>query len=135
MNTKSPQDHIPLSDIPITFRGDAAIWREFQLGSMRVGYETYLQDFNDKEILKGLPDGLCPCPHWGYVIAGRLTICYPECEKVVNTGEVYYMAPGHTMRTDAGTVLLEFSPFEQFQKLTELAKQSLQNQKGDDKQK
>lgn len=29
-------------------------------------------DFNP--FLKGLPDDLCPCPHWGYIIKGRLRI-------------------------------------------------------------
>lgn len=103
---------------------NTAIWREVQLGTMRVGYETYLQDFDDKELLATLPHGLCPCPHWGYVIAGCLTICYPDHEEVANTGEVYYMAPGHTMKANAGTVLLEFSPYEEFRKLTELVNQS-----------
>lgn len=123
MKPSTNPHHLQLSEIPVSFKGDAAIWREVQLGTMRVGYETYLEDFDDKEILKALPDGLCPCPHWGYVIAGCLTICYPDHEEVVNPGEVYYMAPGHTMRTDAGTVLLEFSPAEEFKKLTELAEQ------------
>lgn len=117
------QNHLQLSAFPVSMKMDAAIWREVQLGTMRVGYETYLQDFDDKEILRTLPGGLCPCPHWGYVISGRLTICYPDHEEVVNTGEVYHMAPGHTMKADAGTVLLEFSPYEEFKKLTESVSQ------------
>ncbi len=118
------QNHLQLSAFPLSMKIDAAIWREVQLGTMCVGYETYLQDFDDKEILKALPDGLYPCPHWCDI--GRLTICYPDYEEVVNTGEVYNMAPGHTMKADAGTVLLEFSPYKEFEKLTESVDQNLE---------
>jgi len=43
---------------------------------------------------------------------------------VVQAGEVYYMAPGHSMAVEAGTVLIEFSPKEEFRKLTEIAEKN-----------
>lgn len=91
---------------------------------MRVGYETYLKDFDDAEFLKSLPDDRCQCPHWGYLLAGRLTVRYPDHDDVVKAGEVYDMAPGHTMVADAGTVLIEFSPKEAFRELTEIAEKN-----------
>ena len=91
---------------------------------MRVGYETYLSDFDDTELLKGLPDDRCQCPHWGYLLAGRMTVRYADHEEVVNAGDVYYMAPGHTMAAEAGTVLIEFSPKEEFRKLTGIAERN-----------
>jgi hypothetical protein len=36
----------------------------------------------------------------------------------------YYMAPGHTMAAEAGTVLIEFSPKKEFEKLTEIAQKN-----------
>jgi hypothetical protein len=50
---------------------------------------------------------------------------YASHEKIVNLGEVYYMAPGHTMAAEAGTVLIEFSPKKDFEKLTEFAEKKL----------
>ena len=50
---------------------------------------------------------------------------YPDHDEIVEPGELYYMAPGHTMETKAGTVLVEFSPKEEFRKLTELAEKNL----------
>ncbi|TLD39881.1 MAG: hypothetical protein JETT_3858 [Candidatus Jettenia ecosi] len=34
------------------------------------------------------------------------------------------MAPGHTLTAEAGTVLIEFSPKEEFRKLTEIAEKN-----------
>jgi hypothetical protein len=67
-------------------------------------------------LLKGLPDDRCQCPHWGYLLAGRLRVRYASHEEIVNLGEVYYMAPGHTMAAEAGTVLIEFSPKKDFER-------------------
>ncbi|MDD3619577.1 MAG: hypothetical protein PHX57_09330 [Desulfobulbaceae bacterium] len=117
--------HSPLSEFETVIASKTAIWRQFEWGEMRVGYETYLEDFDDAPLLKGLPDNLCPCPHWGYLLAGRMTVRYPDHDEVVKAGEVYYMASGHTIFVEAGTVLIEFSPREEFRKLTEIAEENL----------
>ncbi|NLE87182.1 MAG: cupin domain-containing protein [Myxococcales bacterium] len=122
---KTQGEHAALSELATTLASEIALWREAEWGEMRVGYETYLSHFDDRELLKGLPEGLCPCPHWGYLLAGRLTVHYPDHDDVVEPGELYYMAPGHTMETEAGTVLVEFSPKEEFRQLTELAEKAL----------
>ena len=61
---KARGNHASLSEFATTFASEAALWREAEWGEMRVGYETYLADFDDRELLKGLPDGLCPGPNW-----------------------------------------------------------------------
>jgi hypothetical protein len=113
--------HAALREFATKLASDEAIWRETEWGDMRVGYETYLADFDDAELLKGLPDDRCPCPHWGYLLAGRLTVRYPDHDEIVEAGDVYYMAPGHSMAAKAGTVAIEFSPLEEFRKLMEVA--------------
>lgn len=35
-----------------------AIWLQAEWGDMRVDYETYLTDFDDADLMKGLPDDL-----------------------------------------------------------------------------
>jgi hypothetical protein len=91
---------------------------------MRVGFETHLSDFDDAELLKGLPDDRCQCPHWGYLLAGRLAVRYADHEEVVKAGELCHMASGHAKATEAGTVLIEFSPKEEFRKLTDIAEKN-----------
>jgi hypothetical protein len=117
-------NHASLPEFETKLASEVAIWRDAEWGDMRVGFETYLSDFDDGDLLKGLPGDRCPCPHWGYLLAGRMTVRYADHEEVVQAGEVYYMAPGHTMAAEAGTVLIEFSPKEEFRKLTEIAEQN-----------
>ena len=85
--------HAALKEFETAIASDSAIWRQYEWGDMRVGYETYLRDFDDAELLKGLPSDRCPCPHWGYLLAGKLTVRYADHEELVQAGEVYYMAP------------------------------------------
>lgn len=117
-------NHAALSEFETKIASDVAIWREAEWGDMRVGFETSLSDYDDTELLKGLPGDMCPCPHWGYLLAGRMTVRYADHEDVVKAGDVYYMAPGHAMAAEAGTVLIEFSPKAEFRKLTEIAEKS-----------
>ena len=53
-----------------------------------------------------------------------MIVRYADHEEVANAGEVYYMAPGHTMATEAGTVLIEFTPKKEFRQLTEIAEKN-----------
>ena len=132
MNSGPKGTHAPLSEFETKVLSEIAIWRQAEWGDMRVGYETYLSNFDDVELLKGLPDDRCQCPHWGYMLAGRMIVRYPDHEEVVSAGEVYYMAPGHTMAVEAGTVLIEFSPKEEFRKLTEIAEKNFARMKKED---
>jgi hypothetical protein len=60
--------------------------------------------------LKGLPDDRCQCEHWGYVIKGKVSYQVGGGEETFETGEAYYVPPGHTPTIYAGTELVEFSP-------------------------
>lgn len=120
----SKGDHKSLSDFETSIASSIAIWKEAEWGDMRVGFETYVSDFDDTELLKGLPDDMCQCPHWGYLLSGRMTVSYRDHKEIIRAGEIYYMAPGHTMATEAGTVLIEFSPKKEFRKLTEIAEKN-----------
>ena len=71
VNHSSKGSHASLSDFNISVASEIAIWRQAEWGDMRVGYETYLSDFDDTELLKGLPDDRCQCPHWGYLLTRR----------------------------------------------------------------
>jgi hypothetical protein len=62
-------------------------------------------------LLEGMPQNLCPCPHWGTVLRGAIHVRYADgSEETVRAGEVYYWPPGHTVRVDEDYEALEFSP-------------------------
>lgn len=48
-----------------------------------------------KPLMTGMPGDLCQCPHWGYVLKGRVRIQHAEYEQVVTSGELFYVEPGH----------------------------------------
>jgi hypothetical protein len=104
----------PLAAVETVVENDEMHLSETVWGGMRVGVERYHAPFDDAPLLVGLPDDRCQCPHWGYLLSGRLTVRYADREQVVEEGEVYYAAPGHTVAADAGTMLVEFSPVDEF---------------------
>lgn len=62
-------------------------------------------------LLRGLHDDTCHAPHWGYMISGRLVVSFVDgTEATCCGGEIFYWAPGHSVRVldDAEVVL--FSP-------------------------
>ena len=64
-------------------------------------------------MLKGLPGDSCQCPHWGYLLAGRITVSYADHEEVYQAGDAFYMPPGHVPAAEAGTEFVQFSPTDQ----------------------
>lgn len=84
-------------------------------GNFSVGFETYTADADMAPLFEGLPDNRCQCPHWGYVIKGRLTFTFTDGhEETYETGDAYYAPPGHTPRLYAGSEVVEFSPSNEF---------------------
>jgi len=114
-----------LSEFETSLAMDEGIWREAYWGDMRVGYETYLEEYDDAPLLEGLPNDRCQCPHWGYMLSGRMTVRYEDHEEIVEAGDVYYMEPDHSIVVDAGTVLIEFSPLDEWETLMEVAERNL----------
>src|SRR5262249_55423867 len=87
-----------------------------QLGDYTVAFEELAAGGDMAPLFRGLPDDRCQCPHWGIVVKGRLTFTYADGRDVVEAGEAYYAAPGHTPSTDPGTETIEFTPAAELQR-------------------
>ncbi|MEP6592932.1 MAG: cupin domain-containing protein [Acidobacteriota bacterium] len=62
-------------------------------------------------LFKGLEGDLCQCPHWGYVLRGRLTTTDAQgARETVNANELFYWPPGHNVKVDADAEIIMFSP-------------------------
>jgi hypothetical protein len=90
-------------DLPKTVEADEVTIRETVWGDMHVDFETYHKAMDLAPLLKGLPDDRCQCPHWGFVLKGRMRVKYRDHEEVMNAGDAYYMAPDHSPIMDPGT--------------------------------
>jgi hypothetical protein len=85
-----------------------------------VGFERYSADADLADLFKGLPDDRCQCPHWGYVISGKLVYHTAEGDETFTTGDAYYVGPGHLPEIFAGTEVVEFSPTEELARTVEV---------------
>ena len=84
--------------------------RHDDLDGYTVNFVSFAQDIDATPLLKGLPDDSCPCPHWGYVLEGRVTFRFTDREEVFEAGDAFYLPPGHIPVVQAGTVYVQFSP-------------------------
>jgi hypothetical protein len=96
-------------------------------GGYTVGFETYTADADMGELFKGLPDDRCQCEHWGYVIKGKLTFKTADGEETFETGDAYYVPPGHTPVLYAGTEVVEFSPTKELQQTMEVIEKNMES--------
>lgn len=84
--------------------------RREEMDGYTVEFVSFAADSNLDAPLQALPGGMCQCPHWGYVIAGRMRYVFDDHEEVYEAGDAFYQPPGHRPYVDAGTELLQFSP-------------------------
>ncbi|MDX1619677.1 MAG: hypothetical protein R3320_01710 [Nitriliruptorales bacterium] len=95
----------------VRFEG-ADIRLEHLDGGYSVCFEEHTADAELDEVFRGLPDDRSPLPRWGYVIDGRIGFRFDDHEEIYESGEAYYVPPGHTVVHHAGTEIVEFSPTE-----------------------
>lgn len=94
-------------------------------GGYTVGFETYTADADLTPLFAGLPDDQCQCPHWGYVIAGKVTFKTAGGEETFVGGDAYYVGPGHTPVLYDGTEVVEFSPTRELQETLDVVTKNM----------
>jgi len=92
-----------------------------------VAFETYTADADMSELFKGLPDDRCQCEHWGYVIKGKVSFKTADGEETFETGDAYYIAPGHTPILYSGTEIVEFSPTKELQQTIDVITKNMES--------
>ncbi len=91
---------------------------------------TYVERQDLAPMLASLPEGMCQCPHWGYLLKGRMTVRYADHEEVIEAGDAFYLPPGHVPTTEAGTELVQFSPADQLAETTAAIMKAMQSARG-----
>jgi hypothetical protein len=100
------------------------------LDGYTVNFVSIRQDHDLAPMLSGLPGGRCSCPHWGYVLKGKMTVRYADHEEVCEAGDAFYMAPGHTPAAEAGTEFVQISPSDQLQEVAAAVVKAMQQMQG-----
>jgi hypothetical protein len=96
-----------------------------RLADYTVGFEHFREDADATPLFKGLPDDRCQSPHWGYVVAGRVTFKFADRDETYETGDAYYAPPGHIPVIAAGTEIVEFSPTGDYERTMAVVAENL----------
>jgi len=103
---------------------------QYGLGGMAVGYVEAPAGTDFTPLFAGLPNDMCPSPHWGYLLEGSLSIKYPDGkEETVNAGEVFYWPAPHTGMTAKGAKFIDFSPEAEFKQVMDHLAMKMAEQK------
>ena len=80
----------------------------------RIGFTTFREDIDATPLMKGLPDDQCQCPHWGYVVVGKVTFHFGDRDEIYEAGDAFYTPPGHVpVKHEPMTEIVMFSPAEE----------------------
>jgi len=103
------------NDVPVAIKDDNVEVRMTEVGEMTVSFIRLAAGTDLGPALVGLDGDLCPCPHWGYMLEGRLRMRTADGDHTYDAGEAFYWAPGHAPSADTDCSYVDFSPTEQFQ--------------------
>lgn len=59
----------------------------------------------------GLEGDMCQCPHWGYVLKGRITTTDADgTEETVKPNDLFFWPAGHNVKVNEDAEIIMFSP-------------------------
>jgi len=80
-------------------------------GKISGEYFTLAAGVDTTPLFQGLDGNHCDCPHWGFVMSGRITTTDAKgAQETVNTNDLFYWPPGHNVKVDADAEIIMFSP-------------------------
>ena len=89
-----------------------------EFGDFVAIYQQLPKGIDVDSMLEGLPNNMCHCPHWGYVVKGSMILKYADgAEEEVTAGDVFYFPPNHTAEIKEDIAWVEFSPKEEYREV------------------
>ncbi|MBO0656792.1 hypothetical protein J1792_29845 [Streptomyces triculaminicus] len=105
-------------DTPVTIAGEGLEARTREMGGgMSVLWVRAAKGTDLGPALKGLPDDLCQCPHWGFLTKGRIKLRTAEGEETYEAGQLYYWPPGHAPEALEDSEFAEFCPTKELEEV------------------
>ena len=118
---------IAKQDVPVRIDVPGAVARQKMNFGDATGYSKISGEYfslgagtDISPLLQGLEGDLCQSPHWGYVLQGELTVTYADStNEVINSGDLFYWPPGHTVKVGQDAEVILFSPQHEHGKVIE----------------
>ncbi len=80
-------------------------------GKISGEYFSLSEGVDTTPLFVGLKGNVCDCPHWGYVIKGKLTTTDMNgVEESVSANELFFWPAGHNVKVNADADFIMFSP-------------------------
>ena len=112
-------------DVPLTIEAEGVEVRTTAFGGdQNVSFVRLAAGTDLGPLLKGLPYHMCPCPHWGYMISGRLRMSTSQGHFTYVAGDAFYWAPGHSPEALEDTEYVDFAPSVTWNKVLEHLKET-----------
>jgi len=107
-------------EAPVAIEGDGVELRMKEIGGgMTTAFVTVPKGADFRPALVGLPDGLCQCPHWGFLVKGRLLMHTTNGDELYEAGQAFYWAAGHAPEALEDSEYVDFSPTDEFNHVVE----------------
>lgn len=122
-------------DVDITMEIPGAVIRQRMdfgdaagLGKISGEYFSLSAGVDTTPLFQGLEGNACQCPHWGFVLRGRLTTTDAAgAQETVNANDLFYWPPGHNVRVDADAEIIMFSPQHEHSHVIEHMKEKVKS--------
>ena len=108
---------IPREDVPVAIAAGDVEVRVLDQDGLMVGFVRLPAGADLRPATQGLPDDLCPCPHWGYMLKGRVRMHTKDGHQDFAAGEAFYWAPGHAPQALEDSEYVDFSPSHEFRRV------------------
>ncbi|GMU79427.1 MAG: hypothetical protein AMXMBFR46_22190 [Acidimicrobiia bacterium] len=105
---------IDATDLAIAIQDDNVELRMGEVGGMTASFISLKAGADLGPALVGLEGDLCPCPHWGYMLEGRLKMRAPDGDSEYEAGQAFYWGPGHAPVALTDCRYVDFSPTDEF---------------------
>ncbi len=100
---------------PVQIEGDGVELRCTPVGGgMSAGFVRLPMGADLRPAVVGLPSDLCQCPHWGFLIKGRVRMHTTNGPQDFAAGDAFYWAPGHAPEALEDSEYVDFSPTDEF---------------------
>lgn len=105
---------ITRAEAPIAIERDGVEFRKQEIGGgMSASFVRLPKGADLRPAVAGLPDDLCPCPHWGYVLSGRVRMHTLDGSEDYEAGQAFYWAAGHAPEALEDVDYVDFSPTDE----------------------
>lgn len=97
-------------EVPVEIQDENVELRMKDVGDMTVAFVRLRKGTDLAPAFAGLPDGRCPCPHWGYMLRGRLMMRTAQGDETYEAGQAFYWTAGHVPVPLEDCEYVDFSP-------------------------